>query len=106
MINKIVSIIILEWKYFAPIGMLYNILLPINCYIGNNTTKHHSGSMGDNRDLTGVFHQKVPKYYHSMCPHVDPHLSPPTAQQWVSMCIRPICVHLDHLEVLAGIEMV
>ena len=59
MINKVVGIIISEWKYFAPVGMLYNILLPINCYIGNNTTKHHSGSMGDNRDLTGVFHQKV-----------------------------------------------
>ena len=59
MINKIVSIIISEWKYFAPIGMLYNILLPINCYIGNNTTKHHGRSMSDNRDLTGVFHQKV-----------------------------------------------
>ena len=48
-----------EWKYFAPVGMLYNILLPINCYTGNNTTKCHSRSMGDNRDLTGVFHQKV-----------------------------------------------
>ena len=54
---EFVSIIILEWKYFAPIGMLYNILLPINCYIGNNTTKCHSGSMSDNRDLTGGFHQ-------------------------------------------------
>ena len=59
MINKIVSIIILEWKYFAPIGMLYNILLLISHYIGNNTTECHSGSMSDNRDLTGVFHQKV-----------------------------------------------
>ena len=59
MINKIVGIIISEWKYFAPIGMLYNILLPINHYIGNNTTKCHSGGMSDNRDLTGVFHQKV-----------------------------------------------
>ena len=59
MITKIVGIIILEWKYFAPIGMLYNILLLINCYIGNNTTKSHSRSMSDNRDLTGVFHQKV-----------------------------------------------
>ena len=45
------------------------------------------------------------EYYQCLCPHVDPHLSPPTAQQWVSMCIRPICVHIDHLEVLAGIEM-
>ena len=27
--------IILEWKYFAPIGMLHNILLPINCYFGS-----------------------------------------------------------------------
>ena len=35
------------------------------------------------------------KSYHCLCPHVDPHLSPPTAQQWVSMCIRPICVHID-----------
>ena len=59
MINKIVSIIISEWKYFAPIGMLYNILLPINCYMGNDTTKCHSRSMSDNRDLTEVFHQKV-----------------------------------------------
>ena len=40
--------------------MLYNILLPINHYTGNNTTKCHSGCMDDNRDLTGVFHQKVP----------------------------------------------
>ena len=45
------------------------------------------------------------KSYHCLCPHVDPHLSPPTAQQWVSMCIRLICVHIDHLEVLVGIEM-
>ena len=40
-----------------------------------------------------------------MCSHVDPLLSPPTAQQWVSMCISLIYVHLDHLEVLTGIEM-
>ena len=39
--------------------IMYNILLLINCYTGNNTTKHHSKSMGDNRDLTGTFHQKV-----------------------------------------------
>ena len=39
--------------------VLYNILLPINRYIGNNTTKRHSGSMGDDRDLTEVFHQKI-----------------------------------------------
>ena len=39
--------------------MLYNILLPINQYIGNNTTKCHSRSMSDNRDLTRVFHQKI-----------------------------------------------
>ena len=42
---KIIGIIISEWKYFTPIGMLYNILLPINHYIGNSTTKCHSGSM-------------------------------------------------------------
>ena len=60
MINKkiSVSIIISEWKYFAPIGMLYNILLPINCYTSNITTKCHNKSMSDNRDLTGIFHQK------------------------------------------------
>ena len=45
------------------------------------------------------------KSNHCLCPHVDQHLSSPTAQQWVSMCIRLICVHIDHLEVLAGIEM-
>ena len=39
--------------------MLYNILLPINWYIGNNTTKCHSRSMSDNRDLTELFHQKI-----------------------------------------------
>ena len=60
MINKnSVSIIISEWKHFAPIGMLYNILLLINHYTGNSTTKHHHKSISDNRDLTGVFHQKV-----------------------------------------------
>ena len=42
------------------------------------------------------------EYNQYLCPHVDPHLSLPTAQQWVSMCIRLICVHIDHLEVLAG----
>ena len=45
------------------------------------------------------------KSYQLECPHVDPHLSPPTAQWWFSMCIRLICIHIDHLEVLAGIEM-
>ena len=39
--------------------VLYNILLLINQYIGNNTTKCLSRSMSDNRDLTGVFHQKI-----------------------------------------------
>ena len=39
--------------------MLYNVLLPINRYIGNITTKCHSKSMSDNRDLTGIFHQKI-----------------------------------------------
>ena len=53
----------LEWKYFGPIGMLYNILLPINCYIGNSTTKCHSGSMNDNRDLTETFHQKISSHH-------------------------------------------
>ena len=52
------TIIISEWKYFAPIGMLYNVLLPINHYTGNITTKCQSKSMNDNRDLTGIFHQK------------------------------------------------
>ena len=41
------------------------------------------------------------EYYQYVCPHVDPHLSPPTAQQWVSMCIRPICINVDHLEVFS-----
>ena len=39
--------------------LLYNILFPINHYIGNSTTKHHSKSISDNKDLTEVFHQKV-----------------------------------------------
>ena len=52
------SIIISDWKYFAPIGMLYNVLL-INWYIGNITIKCHSKSMGDNRDPTVVLHQEI-----------------------------------------------
>ena len=39
--------------------MLYNVLLPINCYTGNITIKHHSKSMSDNRDLTEIFHQEI-----------------------------------------------
>ena len=38
--------------------MLYNVQL-INQYIGNITSKCHSGSMGDNRDPTGVLHQEI-----------------------------------------------
>ena len=38
--------------------MLYNVL-PINRYIGNITIKHHSKSMGNNRDPTGVLHQAI-----------------------------------------------
>ena len=42
----------------------------------------------------------------NVCAHMWTHIwALPTAQQWVSMCIRLICVHIDHLEVLAGIEM-
>ena len=36
--------------------VLYNILLPINLYIGNNTTKCHSKSMSDNGE--GYFIRK------------------------------------------------
>ena len=39
--------------------LLYNILLLINHYTGNITTKHYSESMSDNRDLRGTFHQKI-----------------------------------------------
>ena len=39
--------------------VLYTILLLINCYMGNSTTKCHSGSMSNNRDLTETFHQKI-----------------------------------------------
>ena len=38
--------------------LLYKVL-PINWYIGNITIKCHSGSMGDNRDPTGVLHQEI-----------------------------------------------
>ena len=41
------------------------------------------------------------EYYQYVYPHVDPHLSPLIAQQWVSMCIRPICIHIDNLEVFS-----
>ena len=52
-----------EWKYFAPVGKLYNILLLINCYISNSTTIYHSGSMSDNRELTETFHQIISSHY-------------------------------------------
>ena len=35
------------------------IFQPINCCTCNSTTKCHSRSMSDNRDLTGAFHQKI-----------------------------------------------
>ena len=60
---KSIGIIILEWKYFTPIGMLYNILLLINHYIGNSTIKCHSRSMSDNRDLAETFHQEISSYF-------------------------------------------
>ena len=53
----------MEGKYFAPVGMLYDILLPVNCYVGNSTTKCHGGSMSNNRDLTETFHQKISSQY-------------------------------------------
>ena len=39
--------------------------------------------------------------YQYMYQHVDPHLSPPTSQWWVSMCIRSICLYIAHLEVFS-----
>ena len=41
------------------------------------------------------------KYYQQVYPHMDPYLSPPTSQQWVSMCIKPICIYVGHLEVFS-----
>ena len=35
--------------------VLYNVLLPINLYTSNITTKCHSKSMSNNRNLTGTF---------------------------------------------------
>ena len=43
--------------------LLYNILLPINHYIGNSTTICHSRSMSDNRELTETFHQNISSHY-------------------------------------------
>ena len=43
--------------------VLYNILLPINRYIGKSTTMRHSGSMSDNSELTETFHQNISSYY-------------------------------------------
>ena len=57
--EKIIQLTLLKviWSDIS-ITMLYNILLPINHYIGNSTTKHHSRSMSDNRDLTKHFIRK------------------------------------------------
>ena len=43
--------------------LLYNILLPIDCYIGNSTTICHSRSMSDNRELSETFHQNISSHY-------------------------------------------
>ena len=49
----------LRMEIFAPIGMLYNILLPINCYIGNITTKSIAEAMSNNRELSMVFYHLI-----------------------------------------------
>ena len=36
-----------------------------------------------------------------MYPHVGLHLNQPTAQQWVSMCIRSIYIYIGYLEVFS-----
>ena len=43
------------YKFMLCVIVLYNILLLINHYIHNSTTKCHSRSMSDNRDLTETF---------------------------------------------------
>ena len=48
--------------------MLYNILLLINNYVGNSTTKCYSRSMSDNRDLTETFHQKISSHHKVIAP--------------------------------------
>ena len=47
--------------------LLYNILLPINHYVGNSTTICHSGSMSVNRELTETFHQNISSHYKGHC---------------------------------------
>ena len=47
---------------------MYNILLLIKHDIGNSTTKCHSGSMSDNRDITKTFHQKISSHYEVIAP--------------------------------------
>ena len=49
----------LGMEIFCPNWDVVKIPLPINRYIANNTTKCHRGSISDNRNLTGVFHQKI-----------------------------------------------
>ena len=48
----------LTWMTWGMGLILYNVLL-INWHIGNINTQCHSRSMGNNRDLTGVLHQKI-----------------------------------------------
>ena len=51
-----ICIIISEWKYFAPIGMLYNVLLPITAILGTALLNATAEAASDNRELTRVFH--------------------------------------------------
>ena len=53
----------LRMEIFCPNRDVVYILLLIICYIGNSTTKHHSRSMSDNRDLIETFHQKISSHY-------------------------------------------
>ena len=47
-----------DFLWLSCLLVLYNVLLPINCYTSNIITKCHNESMSDNRDLTETFHQK------------------------------------------------
>ena len=46
------------YRHYIRYLLLYNVQ-PINWYIGTITIKHHSKSMGDNRDSTVVLHQEI-----------------------------------------------
>ena len=57
-----------EWKYFAPIGMLYNILSQLTAILVIALLNAIAEAVSDNRELTRVFHQIISSDFKVIAP--------------------------------------